>query len=78
MSKFNYIVEPLNSKNSNLKVLSENTSPDGSLKIIFKACLQTADERNQNHRIYSHRVCESICEQLSPKAKSRSLLMEVD
>lgn len=73
---YNYIFEPISSKK--IEVLSETTNSDGSLKVIFKARLQTADERNQNRRIYSREVCESIVNQLKDKAKSRSLLMEVD
>jgi len=58
--------------------LEEGIGNDGSPKVVFKAILQTADEKNQNGRIYSRAVCESIVNQLSGKAKERSLLMEVD
>lgn len=75
-NQFNYIIETISSPK--IKVLQENTSTDGSLKVVFKACLQTSDERNQNRRIYSRQVCESIVNQLKDKALSRSLLMEVD
>lgn len=74
--QYTFFCDPVSNKP--VEVLSEATNSDGSLKIVFKARLQTADERNQNRRIYSREVCESIVNQLSPKAKDRSLLMEVD
>lgn len=74
--QYKFLCDPVSSKP--VEVLSEATNSDGSLKIVFKARLQTAGERNQNRRIYSREVCESIVNQLSSKAKDRSLLMEVD
>lgn len=62
-----------------VEVLSESTSEgSGEPKVIFRAKLQTANEKNQNGRVYSQRVCESITNQLKEKALNRSLLMEVD
>jgi hypothetical protein len=34
--------------------------------------------KNKNNRYYSSAICESIVNQLSPKASGRSLLMEID
>lgn len=59
-------------------VISEGTDINGRPKVVFKAKLQTANERNGNGRIYSTAVCRSIVDQLSKKANQRSLLMEVD
>lgn len=62
-----------------VQILSESRSEsNGEPKVIFKAKLQTANEKNQNGRVYSMAVCESITSQLKDKALSRSLLMEVD
>jgi len=73
-----YLVEPV-MKPANVKIIEEAVDSNTGLnKIVFKANLQTADEKNQNRRIYSMRVCESIVNQLKDKARSRSLLMEVD
>jgi hypothetical protein len=79
MSTYNFLIEQTSVVNSDaIKILAENKLPDGRSKIIFKNRLQEADVRNNNRRIYPMAVCESIVEQLGPKAHSRSLLMEVD
>ena len=79
MAKYNYLFETTSIlKNSQLKILNESTGENGEPKVVFKCRLQTADERNQNRRVYSTDICKSIVEQLKEKAISRSLLMEVD
>lgn len=48
-------------------------------KVIFEAVLQTADEPNQNRRIYpADLLREAVEVQLKPKAKSRQLYGELD
>jgi hypothetical protein len=61
-------------------VITEQSSDDSppSRKVVFKAILQTLEERNQNNRIYSKEIGREIVSSLKPKAKSRSLYMEVD
>ena len=65
-------------KNNDLHVITESVTESGTPKVIFKATLQEAGVVNQNKRRYSSAICESIVDQLSPKATSRNLLMEVD
>lgn len=77
MSKYNYIFD-ITTNCSDIQVINESVDSAGNPKVIFKCKLQTADEVNQNRRIYSRRICESIVAQLKQKAVSRSLLMEVD
>lgn len=72
----NVLVDPVSS--SKFEVLSEAVGADNSLKVIFRARLQECDVKNQNRRVYSRQVCESIVKQLAEKADNRSLLMEVD
>ena len=59
-------------------IITESVTESGTPKVIFKATLQEAGVVNQNKRRYSSAICESIVDQLSPKATSRNLLMEVD
>lgn len=74
--KYNYINDVV-SPSQKVEILSEGTSPEsGEPKVIFRAKLQTANEKNQNGRVYSQQVCESIVKQLKDKALNRSLLME--
>lgn len=61
-----------------LQILSEIKLPDGKSKLSFRSRLQESNTRNNNRRIYSDTICESIVSQLGPRASSRSLLMEVD
>ena len=63
---------------SDLKILEESENPDGSAKVVFETRLQTANERNANKRFYSSKICETIVNQLSAKAKQGALMMEVD
>jgi hypothetical protein len=64
--------------NSQIEILEETYTADKKPKLVFKSRLQESDVKNQNKRRYKSVVCESIVDQLSPKAKSRNLLMEVD
>lgn len=64
--------------NSEIEILEEVRTEGGGKKISFKSRLQESNVRNQNKRVYNDTVCESIVEQLGPKAKSRSLLCEID
>lgn len=76
--QYSYIFEQVSSPQK-VEILHEEVSPrSGEPKVIFKAKLQTAGEKNQNGRIYSTQVCESITKQLKEKALGRSLLMEID
>ncbi|MFW6246931.1 MAG: S80 family phage morphogenetic serine protease [bacterium] len=63
---------------SEIELLEEGKTSQGNSKITFMSRLQEANVRNNNKRYYDDNVCESIVESLSPRAKSRSLLMEVD
>lgn len=65
-------------KSSELEILSESKLPNGDKKLVCKTCLQESMKRNKNKRIYKQNICESIVEQLSPAAKNRTLLMEID
>lgn len=76
---YSFLIEQTNVvKNNDLHVLTESVTESGVPKVIFKATLQEAGVVNQNKRRYSSAICESIVDQLSPKANSRNLLMEVD
>ena len=75
-NKYNYIFEPV-SEPQKVQIISEGVSEGtGEPKVIFKAKLQSAGEKNQNGRVYSQQICESITKQLQTKAQNRSLLME--
>ena len=65
-------------KSSELEILSETRLPNGDKKLVCKTCLQESMTRNKNKRIYKQNICESIVQQLSPAAKQRTLLMEID
>lgn len=65
-------------KPTDLQILSESKTTDGRSKVAFKGLLQEAEVLNSNRRKYSKTICESIVSQLSPKAKSRNLLVELD
>lgn len=74
--KYNYLWDVV-SVPQKVEILSEEVSEGSNEpKVIFKAKLQTANEKNQNGRVYSQKVCESITNQLKDKAINRSLLME--
>ncbi len=77
--KYNFIFETTSiSSRDDIKVLEETKLPNGNGKISASVRLQEAEMKNSNSRYYSNSICESIVNQLSPKASSRSLLMEID
>lgn len=78
-TKYNFIFERTSVvKNHDIQILEESDIGGGKGKIAAKACLQEAEVKNKNNRFYSSPICESIVNQLTPKASGRSLLMEVD
>ena len=77
--KFGFIFEQtVVVPNSKLEILEESLTDDKRPRVLFRSLLQESGVKNQNNRIYSQPVCESIVAQLAPKAKARNLLMEVD
>lgn len=63
---------------SEITVLEEQDLGQGKSKAIFRSRFQTLNEQNSNRRIYDTLIGNMIYEQLSPKARNRSLLAEVD
>ncbi len=63
---------------SKINLIDESVDSNGSAKIVFETRLQTAEEKNNNKRYYSKKICESIVKQLQSKAKQGSLMMEID
>ncbi|MFA7202784.1 MAG: hypothetical protein WC188_03635 [Candidatus Caldatribacteriota bacterium] len=77
--KYNFIFERTSIvKNHDIEILEETKIGDGKSKISARAYLQESEVKNKNNRYYTSAICESIVNQLAPKAQSRSLLMEVD
>lgn len=72
------IFESFHRVTNNDIVILENTSIGGTKKAKFKVRLQTLEERNQNGRFYDMSIGKEIVETLRPKARGRSLYMEVD
>ena len=78
MGKFYYLYEQTNTVSSdNLKILNESVV-NGRKKYSFRTILQEANIKNQNKRVYSEAICESIVNKLEPKVSNSSLLMEID
>lgn len=66
-------------KPADITIMEESYNREAKVnKIVFKTKLQTANEVNQNNRLYSKEVCGTIVENLRPKADSRSLFQEID
>lgn len=63
---------------SDIKILEEAKLPSGEPRVAFQARLQESEVKNNNRRIYTNAICESITNQLAPKANARGLLMEID
>ncbi len=63
---------------SNIQILEEGYEANGSPKLIFKAILQTANEKNFNNRVYPAEVLAQVVEKLAPKAQARNLYSELD
>lgn len=77
--KYNFIFERTSIvRNHDIEILEETSIGDGKHKIAARASLQESEVKNRNNRYYTSAICESIVNQLSPKAQGRSLLMEVD
>jgi hypothetical protein len=77
--KYNFIFERTSIvRNHDIEILEERDLGGGKSKLAAKASLQESEVKNKNNRFYSSAICESIVTQLSPKANSRSLLMEID
>lgn len=77
--KYNFIFERTSVvRNHDIEILEETTLENGKGKIAARCNLQESEIRNRNNRYYPSAICESIVGQLSPKANSRSLLMEID
>lgn len=60
-----------------IKILNESKLENGRTNIRAVTRLQREKVKNQNGRTYDTPVCESIVGQLSPRAKSNSLLQEM-
>jgi len=77
--KYNFIFERTSIvKNHDIEILEETSIGGGKSKIAARASLQESEVKNRNNRYYTSAICESIVNQLTPKAQGRSLLMEVD
>lgn len=77
--RYTFIFETTNTvRNQDIEILEETSLGGGKFKISGRALLQEAEVKNNNKRFYSTPICESIVNQLAPKAASRSLLMEID
>ena len=63
--------------NHDIKILEES-KVNGNSKVAFACRLQESEVVNNNKRKYSNIVCESIVQQLAPKAQNRSLFMEIN
>ena len=76
--KYNFIFETTSVvRNHDIEILEESHS-GGVSKATARCLLQESEMKNRNNRYYTNSICESIVNQLSPKATGRSLLMEVD
>jgi hypothetical protein len=68
-------------RNSDIHIIHEekvNINDKRADKIFFRTKLQEAEQQNGNNRWYSKNIINEIVNGLSPKAKNRSLFMEVD
>lgn len=75
---YKFILEETNIVSFDQLKILEETTVNNKPKLAFEASLQYANEKNNNKRIYSTEICESIVSHLTPKATNRSLLMEID
>ena len=64
--------------NDEIIFLENTVNSQGIPKAKFKVRLQTLEEKNGNNRFYDMSIGRAIIEGLSPKTKSRRLLMEID
>ncbi len=76
------IIQEITMITSEYDIIEESsiTSANGETinKVICRVELQTANEDNQNGRYYEEPECREIVKILKPKAKDRSLYMEID
>ena len=63
---------------SSVKILEEGYEANGAPKMIFKAVLQTANEKNFNNRVYPAEVLNQVVQKLAPKAQAKNLFSELD
>jgi hypothetical protein len=76
---YNFIFETTSVvRNYDIEILEDIDLGGGKGKSIGRCLLQESEVKNRNSRYYTNAICESIVNQLSPKATGRSLLMEVD
>lgn len=61
-----------------LKILKESKDANGNHKLKIKACLQTANEKNINNRIYTKEAINNGIESISERIKNRRFLGELD
>lgn len=77
--EYNFIFETTETvSNNELNILEESKTPTGDRKVKFRTKLQEANVVNKNKRRYSQNICESIVSQLQKKARSNSLLSELN
>ena len=77
--QYSFIFEQTNIVSpSDIHIIEESKTESGHPRIAFQARLQEANTRNNNRRIYDDAVCESIVNQLGPRAQNRGMLMEID
>ena len=77
--EYNFIFENVEIvSNDQLHILEESKTTTGERKVKFRTKLQEAEVVNKNKRRYSQNICESIVNQLQIKAKSNSLLSELN
>jgi hypothetical protein len=76
--KFLIIENTYNERDHHQKIIEESyDEATNNKKIIIEAVLQSTS-KNRNGRVYTKEVLQSIVEQLKPKAKKKSLFMELD
>ena len=63
-------------KPGNLQIINESVV-NGKTKYKFNTVLQESGVKNQNKRVYSQTICESIVDKLQPKVLNNSLLSEI-
>jgi CRISPR/Cas system-associated endoribonuclease Cas2 len=60
-----------------LKILKES-KVDRGWKVEFEACLQTADERNNNNRVYRREHLSEAVNKVTPRIQNRAFVGELD
>jgi len=76
-NKYYYIFEnTAKCSAGNLQIINESTVA-GKTKYKFNTVLQESGVKNQNKRVYSQTICESIVDKLQTKVMNNSLLSEI-